>query len=154
MPVPTKNPTRRPTDLPRWKFRFSPPLETFQAPAPTYGWPNRIFSNMQLAIGRQMPVSERHLLLAKATFWHCSKAGHVNVLVVSHLQNALDEKWLKSVMSAALSVNWPDSFSYDMRRLPREWRRRVPQWRDKSGQGQDCPSQMFNEKSSNVARWV
>jgi hypothetical protein len=56
-------------------------------------------------------------------------------------------------MSPARSVNWPDSFLYDMQRLPREWRRCPPQWRDISGQGQDCLSQTFN-KSSEVTCWV
>jgi hypothetical protein len=127
-------------------------LEAFQAPAPTYGWPNHItFSNMLLAIGRQMPMSEMRLDLAEATFWQCCKAGHVSALVISHLRNALDEKRLKSVMGSALFVNRADAFSYDMRRLPREWRRCAPQPRDKAGQSQHLPRRAF-KKSSEAAR--
>jgi hypothetical protein len=127
-------------------------FEAFQAAAPTYGWPNHItFSNMLLTIGRQMPMNDRRLDLAEATFWQCCKAGHVSALVISHLRNALDEKRLKSVMGPALFVNRPDLFSYDMRRLPREWRRCAPQPRNKSGQGQDRPRRTPNEKLSNVA---
>jgi hypothetical protein len=128
-------------------------LEAFQAPAPTYGLPNHItFSNMLLAIGRQMPMSESRLDLAEATFWQCCKAGYVSPLVISHLRNALDEKRLKSVLGPALFVNRPDSFSYDLRRLPREWRRCAPQPRDDSGQGQHRPRRALNKKSSDTAR--
>jgi hypothetical protein len=127
-------------------------LEAFQALAPTYGWPNHMtFRNMLLTIGRQMPVSERHLDLAEATFWQCCKARHVSALVITHLQNAVDENRLKSVMGPALFVNRPDLFSNDIRQLPREWRRCAPQPRDKSRQGQDRPRRTCNEKSSYVA---
>lgn len=127
-------------------------LETFQASAPTYGWPNHLtFGNMLLAIGRQMPMSERRLDLAEATFWQCCKAGHVSALVISHLRNALDEKRLKSVMGSSLFVNRADAFSYDMRRLPQEWRRCAPRPRDKTGQSQHLPSRAV-KKSSEAAR--
>lgn len=103
-------------------------LEAFQGPAPKYGWPNHItFSNMLLTIGRQMPMNERRLDLAEATFWQCCKAGHVSALVISHLRNALDAQRLKSILGSALFVNRDDKFSYDMRKLPRDWKRFAPQ---------------------------
>ena len=109
-------------------------LEAFQAPAPAYGWPNHItFSNMLLAIARQMPMSASRFDLAEATFWQCCKAGHVSALVITHLRNALDEDRLKSIMGSALFVNRHDSFSYDMRRLPREWRRYAPRPKERTG---------------------
>jgi len=111
-------------------------LEAFQAPAPKYGWPNQItYSNMLLTIGRQMPMNDRRLDLAEATFWQCCKAGHVSALVISHLRIALDAERLQSILGSALIVNRDDKFSYDMRKLPHEWRRFAPQQKDRSRQG-------------------
>lgn len=109
-------------------------LEAFQAPAPKYGWPNHsTYANMLLTIARQMPMSDRRLDLAEATFWQCCNAGHVSALVISHLRNALkDTQRLKTILGPALFVNRDDKFSYDMRKVPREWRRFAPRQQDKS----------------------
>lgn len=123
-------------------------LEDFQAIAPSYGWPNHVtFSNMLLAIERQMPMSDRRLDLAEATFWQCCEVGHVSALVISNLRNALNDERLESIMGAALSVNRPDAFVYDMRRLPRDWRRYAPQPRAKAGQTYQRQRRALDESS-------
>lgn len=113
-------------------------LEAFQTAAPKYGWPNHsTYSNMLLTIGRQMPMNERRLDLAEATFWQCCEAGHVSPLVISHLRIALDSKRLKSILGSALSENRGDKFSYDMSKLPCEWRRFAPQRKARPRKGQN-----------------
>lgn len=127
-------------------------LEAFQTSAPKYGWPNHItFSNMLLVIGRQMPMNERRLDLAEATFWQCCKAGHVSSLVISHLRMALDAERLKSILGSALIVNREDKFSYDMRKLPRDWRRFAPQRKDRTRQAKNR-SRRSGTKSAEPAR--
>lgn len=103
-------------------------LEAFQSTAPSFGWPNHVtYGNMLLCISRQMPMSDARLDLAEATFWQCARAGHVSALVISQLRNALDGERLKSLLGSALFVNTPEKFSYDMKSLPRDWRRFAPQ---------------------------
>lgn len=102
-------------------------FEAFQASAPNCGWPNHYtFSNMLLAIARQMPMNAKRENLAEATFWQCCKAGHVSPLVISHLRSAVNAERLQLILGSALLVNEVDRFRYDIHKLPREWRRFAP----------------------------
>ena len=123
-------------------------LEAFQARAPKYGWPNHVtYSKMLLAIGRQMPMNERRLDLAEATFWQCCKAGQVSPSVISHLRNALDAGRLQKILGSALIVNQDNKFLYDMRRLPNEWRRYAPTRRKERSRKRQNLSKQVSTKS-------
>lgn len=102
-------------------------LEIFTCDTPLYGWPDHItFSNMLLTIAKQMPLNEKRVSLAEATFWQCCEGGHVSSLVLQRLRLAIPPERLASLLGSAIVKNTKSSFVFDMQELPVEWRTHAP----------------------------
>lgn len=102
-------------------------LEIFTRDADKYGKPDHItFGNMLLAIAKQMPMSEKRISLAEATFWTCCEAGYVCSLVVQRLKLALPSERLTAILGSAILKNTESSFVFNMKELPAEWQKYAP----------------------------
>ena len=110
-------------------------LETFQTRIPQYGYPDHAtYSQVLLAIAKHMPRENKRYEMAEATFWQCSHAGHVSVLVVTALEQALSFPRFAAVMGSALKSKDGEKLSYDLALFPKSWTRHTPnrKWDDKS----------------------
>lgn len=97
-------------------------LELFQKQMPRYGYPDHAtYAQVLLAIARLMPPDERRFGMAEATFWQCCRAGHVNVLVVSSLEQALSWSRFAALMGSALKSKEGEKTAYDLNLFPRSW---------------------------------
>jgi pentatricopeptide repeat protein len=102
-------------------------LEIFTRDAPSYGWPDHItYANMLLTIAKQMPLNEKRVSLAEATFWKCCEVGHVSSLVVQRLRLAIPADRLAAILGSAMLKNTEKSFIFDMKELPAEWKIYAP----------------------------
>ena len=102
-------------------------LEMFQKQMPKFGYPDHAtFAQVLLAIARQMPPGDKRYEMAEAAFWQCCRAGHVSVLVVSSLEQALPWSRFASVMGSALRSKEGEKTSYDLKLFPRSWTRHAP----------------------------
>ncbi len=106
-------------------------LELFQKQVPKYGYPDHAtYAQVLLSISRQMPPGDKRFDMAEATFWQCCRAGHVSVLVVSSLEQALSWPRFATLMGSALKSMEGEKTSYDLSLFPRSWTRHSPKKRD------------------------
>ena len=102
-------------------------LELFQKQMPKYGYPDHAtFAQVLQAISRQMPPGDKRYEMAEATFWQCCRAGHVSVLVVSALEQALSWSRFAALMGSALRSKEGEKTSFDLKLFPRSWTRHAP----------------------------
>ena len=102
-------------------------LEMFQMQMPKFGYPDHAtFAQVLLAIARQMPPGDKRYEMAEAAFWQCCRAGHVSVLVVSSLEQALSWPRFAALMGSALRSKEGEKTSYDLKLFPRSWTRHAP----------------------------
>lgn len=109
-------------------------FEDFQANQAKFGRLNHVtYATVLIAISKHMEPSEQRSDLAEATFWQCAKAGHVSVLVIMQLHNALPWERCKKILGSALLSGEGENLRFIFNDLPKEWTRHAPSVKQRTG---------------------
>lgn len=121
-------------------------FEEFQSAAPRFGWPNHItYANMLMNINKHVLDPEKRSNLAEATFWQCCKNGHVSVLVLMNLRQALPWERFADLLGPALLSQENEALHFHFGLLPSEWTRFSPSPKEKrNSPGRKQPSKRIS----------
>uniref|UniRef100_A0A7S1D1N9 Pentacotripeptide-repeat region of PRORP domain-containing protein n=1 Tax=Cyclophora tenuis TaxID=216820 RepID=A0A7S1D1N9_CYCTE len=102
-------------------------LEFFSRKAPEFGVPDHIsYGNLLLAITRQMPMNGKRDAFAEAAFRQCCLAGQLAPVIMHRLRLVVSPAKLKELVGVAILRNNGRDFTFDLTKLPKEWRRNAP----------------------------